>query len=277
MRLFVTGGTGFIGSNFINAAMLSGHDVIALRRNNSKPRMKLINEPTWINGRMSDDLQEALSDCDVLVHLASTGVSPQLTTWGECFSVNVTDSLILFENAINAGIDKLLIAGTSLEYGRSALRFDNIPCDAPLEPIGPYANSRASSFIAYRGLAIDKKVKLMYLRIFQAFGDGQHNENLWPSLRISAMKGNNFSMTSGEQIRDFIHVGDVSEKFVNCISDFKNLSFGDVVVKNIGSGSPQTVREFAEYWWSYWNAKGDLLLGDVPYRKDEIMRLIPEI
>jgi len=211
------------------------------------------------------------------VHFASAGVSPQLTTWKECFSVNVTDSIVLFENAINAGIDNFLIAGTSLEYGKSASQFDTIPVDAPLKPVGPYANSRASSFMAYHGLAIDRNVKLMYLRVFQAFGYGQRDENLWPALRKSAQEGKDFSMTSGEQIRDFIHIDKVSEKFINCINDFKNMSSENVAVKNIGSGNPQTVRNFSEYWWSYWNARGELLIGDLPYRKDEIMRIFPEI
>jgi hypothetical protein len=48
-------------------------------------------------------------------------------------------------------------------------------------------------------------------------------------------------------------------------------------VRNVGSGRPQTVRQFAERWWREFGAQGKLLIGDLPYRSDEVMRYVPQL
>ena len=64
--------------------------------------------------------------------------------------------------------------------------------------------------------------------------------------------------------------------FTNALEhNFENCN--KVLVKNIGSGKPQTVYDFAQYWWKYWNATGELKFGAIPYRDNEIMRIVPEI
>jgi hypothetical protein len=46
---------------------------------------------------------------------------------------------------------------------------------------------------------------------------------------------------------------------------------------NIGTGKPQSLREFAEFWWEYWAANGELKFGEVSHRNNEVMRYVPEI
>jgi uncharacterized protein YbjT (DUF2867 family) len=70
MKLLVTGGTGCIGSHFLKAAMVAGHDVIALRRPGSVPVITLANEVRSLD----------LVGHEVLVHFSSQGVSSRSTT-----------------------------------------------------------------------------------------------------------------------------------------------------------------------------------------------------
>ena len=58
MKIFLTGGTGFIGSHFINAMHRDGHKVVALRRKGSKPRIKLDQEPKWIEGSLDNEFKK---------------------------------------------------------------------------------------------------------------------------------------------------------------------------------------------------------------------------
>ena len=276
MKLFVTGGTGFVGSRFIESAVKSDHEVIALRRPNGNVSKSKSGKINWVEGQLDGDYGEHLKSCDALVHFASAGVSPKPASWGLCFEENVINTLKLCKNAIDAGIDKLLIAGTCAEYGKSGLRYDAIPSNAPLEPIGPYASSKAASFVAIHGLAVERNIKLSYLRIFSAYGKGQYKDNLWPSLYESAISGNDYPMTMGEQIRDFISVEGVADEFVNSLL-FDKVMSGIPMIKNIGTGKPITVREFSEYWWKKWKAKGELQIGEVPYRKNEVMKYVPKI
>ena len=62
MKIFVTGGTGFIGSHFINQAHEAGHEVVALRRSpDSKPRTSLKQEPVWLDQPLSEVWEELLA------------------------------------------------------------------------------------------------------------------------------------------------------------------------------------------------------------------------
>jgi nucleoside-diphosphate-sugar epimerase len=276
MRLFVTGGTGFIGSYFLKDAISKGYEIIALKHPERLIKDKQLKKVVWIDGRLNGEYTDYLKHCDVLVHFASVGVSPQVATWGACFDENLINSMKLIDQALNCGIRQFLIAGTSLEYGRSGFKYDFIPPDAALEPIGPYACSKASFFMSISSLAIEKKIKLSYLRVFSTYGVGQYKGNLWPSLRSAALSGENFKMTQGEQIRDFISAEKVAEIFTEHLSFYK-VQDGKPNVKNIGSGEIQTVREFSEYWWNRWSAKGELKLGGLQYRKDEVMRYVPKL
>ena len=83
-------------------------------------------------------------------------------------------------------------------------------------------------------------------------------------------------MTEGEQIRDFINVVDVARGFVTEAESLMGVE-DSALVRNVGSGHPQTIRAFAEKWWDTWQASGKLIFGALPYREGEVMRYVPEI
>lgn len=68
MRIAVTGGTGFVGSHFIEAALAAGHDIRALTRRPQPDRAQI----TWIDGSLSDreSLRRLVDECDAVVHIA---------------------------------------------------------------------------------------------------------------------------------------------------------------------------------------------------------------
>ncbi len=275
MKLIVTGGTGFIGSHFLNHAMRAGHEVVALRRSSgSQPRIRITDTPVWLNAAMHEVKEEDFRGVDALVHLAATGVNSQQAAWSELFRVNVEESLALWITAANAGIRRFVICGSSFEYGRSAERYSSIPTDAPLEPTNAYGASKAAATMAITALTAERELQTTILRPFQPFGEGEAEERFWPSLRRAATAGNDFPMTKGEQIRDFIPVEEVAAKLLR-VCERQDLVPGKPFIENVGTGRPQSLREFAEHWWRRWGGKGSLLLGAVPYRQCEVMRYVP--
>ena len=90
----------------------------------------------------------------------------------------------------------------------------SIPPEAPLEPNGPYAASKAAQSIAASALCREKGINLAILRLFTVFGEGQNPVNLWPSLKRAAPP---LPMTPGEQIRDFIPVEQVAHAFLKAL------------------------------------------------------------
>ena len=276
MKIFLTGGTGFIGSHFVNAAHQAGYDIVAIRKHGSTPRVKLEKEPNWVNGCLDDNFSKKMENCDILVHFAAHSSNPPYDSTEKCLYWNFTSTLQLFNQAEKSGIKKFIVAGSCFEYGLSGEEYEFIPTSAALKPINSYPVSKAALSTALYGWTIEKKVQLQILRIFQVFGEGELEDRLWPSLKKSALKGEDYPMTKGEQVRDFIHVEKVVSKFLDALK-FNNLENGIPRISNIGSGMPMSVLEFSKYWWNKWEAKGKLKVGSVPYRENEIMRFVPEV
>lgn len=276
MRILVTGATGFIGSHFVNAATSAGHDVLALRRPGSTPRVPASGDMRWLDKPLADVEAADCEGGDALVHFAATGVSPASATWNGCFQVNVTDSLAAWTAALRGGVRRFVICGSCFEYGASGPRYHAIPPTAPLEPTGPYHASKAAATMAALGLAHHARVAVAVLRPFHVFGEGEEAERLWPSLRVAALSGADYPMTPGEQVRDFVPVEDVAATFLDvCVN--RPLEPGRPEVHNVGTGRPVTILAFAQHWWRTWGARGRLLPGAIGYRAGEVMRYAPEL
>lgn len=276
MRIFLTGGAGFIGSHVVKQALAAGHAVTALRLPGEQPKVSLPAQPDWVEGNLASDWSAALAGCDMLIHLAAVGVSPQKATSEQMLQVNAVDSLQLASRAVALGLKRLIICGSCFEYGRSGERYEFIPPDAPLEPTTAYGASKAAATMMMWALSAEKKVELLVLRPFHVYGEGQHASNFWPALRAAALGGQDFSMSKGEQVRDFIPVEQVAAAFVSAVTR-TDLRPGQPKIENLGTGQPQTIRHLAEYWWQTWKATGKLLVGTQPYRENEVMRYVPLI
>lgn len=277
MRIFITGATGFIGSHVLASALTSGHQVCALRRTpESRPMINLPREPNWITGSLGTLTPDQIAGSDVVIHLATAGVSPKRVTWGELLASNVAGSLKVLECGQEAGVCRFVVGGTSHEYGQSASRFNPIPANAPLEPVNSYGASKAAAFQLMRCFAIDEKLELFYGRIFSAYGDGQFSENFWPSLKRAALSGEDFPMTSGVQISDFTPVAEVASHLLAGCSR-SDIEAGVPFVVNIGSGNSKSLLAFAESEWRRLEAKGDLLPGKIPDRCNQINQYVPDL
>jgi nucleoside-diphosphate-sugar epimerase len=276
MRLFITGGTGFLGSHFIEQSLDAGHDVCALRRHGASARIHLKNEPHWLDKGMDEIACRDMEGCDALIHFASHGVSPQKTDWESAMNTNVFLSTRLVQRAMEVRVPKILVCGSCFEFGRSAENYQFIPPDAPLKPIGPYASSKAAFSMVAESMAQTSDSEFVLLRPFHFYGNGQHEQNFWPSLRKAALSGGDFEMTRGEQIRNFQPVEQTAASFLKALDRWPGRK-GRMFVANLGNEISTTLARFAQECWDQWDAKGRLRLGAIPYRPDEIMRYTPQL
>ncbi len=274
MKVFVTGGTGFVGTHFLSHALAAGHEVSALRRPGSRTRLPLIQEPRWLNGGMDQDWQAELAGQDVWVHLAAHTANPPYADLAVCLHWNLTVPLVLAEQARRAGVGRFVVAGSFFEYGQVPADMDAVSEDAPLAPNNAYATSKAAASIAFMGWARQEGLRLRLMRIFHVFGPGEPSTRFWPSLQRAALSGADFPMSAGEQVRDFVPVELVAQRLVEGL-DLDDVQPGTPVIEHIGSGRAQTLLDFAQHWWQEWGAAGCLRPGERPYREGEIMRLVP--
>ncbi len=272
MKLFVTGGTGFVGSHFLKLALDQGHEVLALRRTGSKPRIPLRGQLIWVDGALDGDYRDRLGGVDVLVHLASHTPNPPYDTLDQCLYWNVFASMQLARQAADQGVKNFIVAGSCFEYGRAADIGKDVDVETPLEPLCSYPTSKAAASVAFLGWARECHIHLKLLRIFQVYGEGELATRLWPSLRDAALAGQDFPMSGGEQVRDFISVEEVARQFVREL-DFSDTLPGQPLVRHVATGQSQTLLCFVQQWWRHWGGTGQIVVGAIPYRKNEIMRI----
>lgn len=228
----------------------------------------------WHDYDSLSSLRNIWPEVNALVHFLAKGVTPQKVGWREAFSINLQLSAEIWQQAIEGGVKRFVIAGSSSEYGGSCEIYDPVPPNAPLEPIGPYACSKASSSLLARSLAIQHDLQLAYIRSFNLYGEGQFEGNFWPSLRRAALAGEDFLMTAGTQVRDFSRVEDAAAFFHYIAADYV-LAPGKPLLVNYGSGQPKTLLQYAKHWWNDFGAKGALLPAALPSRPNEPPRIIP--
>ncbi len=266
MKIFLTGGTGFIGSYVLRDALAAGYEVVALRRSTSSLSIHpLPSEPQWIERDLLALVPNDLHGCSAVVHLASAGVSPQQVSWHELVQVNVMGAAHLIGIARQAGVKRVVVSGTCHEYGSSAIRIKDITSDAPLEPLTLYGASKAASFHLLSAYARSQGMELYYARISNVYGEGQYEKNFWPSLQAAARQGADFPMTTGDQLCDFVSVEKVAESLLAACTQ-PLAGNGDPVVENIRSGRPQSLLSFAQQEWKKSGAVGKLLPGALPPR-----------
>lgn len=273
--ILLTGGTGFIGSHLLAELLQAGHEVVAVRRPGSKPVIPLQQQPIWLERSLLQLTANDLMQVEVVIHLASAGVSPKQACWQELEQINVAAGLHLIQLAHQVGVRRFVAAGTCFEYGSEADAWDRIPPGAHLRPTTPYGASKAAGFLMLHAFATAHSIKLFYGRIFSTYGEGQFSGNLWPSLRQAALAGNDFPMTEGEQIRDFIAVEAVS-RHLRIATERCDLQPYQPLVVNIGSGQGQRVVDFARQQWQLMGATGSLKPGATPCRPCQLGRLVAD-
>ena len=277
MNVFVTGATGFIGSHFIRLLTNEGHSVKALRRSKlSQTRIFLDVQPDWTESSLDCLSSSHFEGIDVLVHLAAHSANYPYDTLQQCLRWNLSAPLKVFETACKVGVTKYLAVGSCFEYGLSSYNYQFIPASAPLLPVQTYPASKAAASTTFIQWAFTKGVSLTIARPFQVYGEGEVASRLWPTLINFSRSGRDLPLTFGEQIRDFVHVTDLSKMLLNELYQLINQP-DQIKIMNLGSGRPRTIRDFAEKIWADNNAAGSLRFGELDYRENELMRCVPDL
>ncbi|TAN43556.1 MAG: dTDP-glucose 4,6-dehydratase [Nitrospirae bacterium] len=215
MRILVTGGAGFIGSNFIRQMLAEHpeHEVLNLDSltyaGNLENLQGLETEPRYafVRGDICDqDLLKGLT-FDAIIHFAAEShVDRSILDSSPFLQTNITGTKNLLELA-RARRCRMLHVSTDEVYGSIAEgQFTEM---SPLSPNSPYAASKASSDLFARAYHETYGVDVVITRCSNNYGPYQFPEKLIPLMIANALAGKSLPVYGdGKNVRDWIHVAD---------------------------------------------------------------------
>lgn len=247
-HVFVTGATGFIGRHLVNALVLHGADVHALRRTRRDLTPSEAEEPansrvTQHNGDLlePEQLTRTLLEIspDTVFHLAAYGARPGERDADQMFAVNVAGAINLWRS-LPPSVIRVVAAGTSREYARASRAvFERDPCG----PVSLYPATKHAGVTLLGALAAQEQRAVTVLRLFGAYGPGDTSERIIPFTIARLLAGESVPLTSGRQRYDFAYVDDHVSAFV--LAATAPYASG-LRIYNIGSGVPCALREAVE-------------------------------
>lgn len=252
MKILVTGGAGFIGSNFVKRQLkenpLGISEIIVLDKltyagnlgNFAQKERELFE---FIEGDICDvAVTEAIiKKVDHIVNFAAEShVDRSLVNASSFVTSNILGTQVLLENSRRHGIEKFVQVSTDEVYGSIAAgSWDE---DFPLLPNSPYSASKASADLLVRSYQKTFGLNTNVTRCSNNFGPYQYPEKLIPLFVTNLIQNKKVPMYgSGSNIREWIHVEDHCRGIELVISNGKS---GEIY--NIGSGNEMTNLELAK-------------------------------
>ena len=255
MRIFVTGGAGYIGSVCTEQLLNEGHEVAMFDNLSEGHRDAVDPRARFIEGDLADreQIETALSSSrpDAVMHFAANAlVGESMHNPSKYFRNNISNGLNLLDAMIAAGVRRMVFSSTCAIFGPP----DRLPIDetASPRPISPYGESKLTFEKLLRWYDEIYGVKFVCLRYFNASGatekfgeDHRPETHLIPAVLKVALGqrpnleiyGTDYETPDGTCIRDYIHIVDLAQAHILALGTTSSGSY------NLGTGGGSSVRE----------------------------------
>jgi UDP-glucose 4-epimerase len=248
MNFLITGAAGFLGSALANQLAREGHQVRGLDDLSTGDPRVLSPDVHFTRGDVNDrpKLWTLLQEVDCVYHLAARVSVPESVLYPrEYNAVNVGGTVSMMEAMRDVGVRRVILASSGAVYGdqgEQPLRETAIP-----DPHSPYAVSKVSAEHYIRTIGKLWGMETVCLRIFNAYGPGQHlppsHPPVVPHFLRQALRGGTLVVHGdGTQTRDYVYVDDVVSAMV-AASTAPNVNG---LVINVGSGTETSIRELVK-------------------------------
>jgi dTDP-glucose 4,6-dehydratase len=216
MRLLVTGGAGFIGSNFVHHRLENRpeDEIVVLDKLTYAGRFENLaglpeDRLTFVRGDICDreTAHRAVDGCDAVVNFAAEShVDRSIDSPGEFINTDVFGTYVLLEAARDAGIRHLQIS-TDEVYG--SIDEGSFTESSPLDPSSPYSASKAGGDLIVSAFKQTFGIDSLVVRASNNYGPHQHPEKLIPLVVLNALHGDPIPVYGdGMQVRNWLFVRD---------------------------------------------------------------------
>ena len=284
--ILITGVCGFTGKHFVDYIKDLGLDIniigidVKKSKLNSKRHFRFIKCDLLDKKRISSIVRKICPD--YIFHFAGVNFS---NNYKRLLDYNVIATLNLLDAAVKnktKSTPRILIVGSSAEYGITPLNKQPIIESIALRPVTPYGVSKASQDLLSLQYYFQHGLHIVLARPFNIIGPGQPSRFICGSLvgQIKNMQSNKTSRLIVGNLhtkRDFVDIRDVVKVYWMLLRTKKNIS-GEVF--NIGSGKAYSIREIVEMLLSYCSftvkikQKREIIrLNDIPYQRASIAKI----
>lgn len=267
-RLFLIGGSGFIGKNFVDVYDKK-YEIYVFDRYIDEDFFHHYNAKTCRIDLVSDAIPDGYPTPDYIVNLSSiVNTSDDLTLFDQLISSNLKVLLNLYEQYKTCDTLKLFVQfGSSEEYGAIATPFRE---ETREEPSTPYALVKQlvvnTSMMLYRNF----KFPIMAVRPGNLFGKYQNTKRFIPYIITQLSKNEPLNVSKCEQKRDFMYIND----FVKCLNKLlENHEKAKGEIVNISTGQSVSLRMLIDACRNTIGSQSIVNYGAVPYKANEIMDL----
>jgi nucleoside-diphosphate-sugar epimerase len=268
MKIFVTGGTGFIGSHICRALIQAGHFIICLKRKASSLDrcMDFRGRVQWVDHDSAGwDEAIAASKPQTVIHCAWAGVTAvERDNWiiqGE----NIALFVELMRVAEAAGAKQIIAFGSQAEYGLIQGRVNE---EHPCRPTTAYGIAKLACLAMLEGAARQRQMSHAWLRLFSIYGPGQGAQWFIPGLIRQMKLGQPPRLTGCEQRYDYLHVRDLALAVLAVLR-----RPGKSGVFNVSSNTSLPLKQLVEVIQEYAGGRVAPVFGALPYRPGQSMHM----
>ena len=217
-RLLVTGGCGFIGSNFIRRRSARTDDTIVnldalTYAGNQANLQELVGNARYrfIHGRIEDPVvvKDAITDVDAVIHFAAEShVDRSIDNAAPFITTNVLGTQVLLDAARRAGVKRFVHVSTDEVYGALG-KEGKFTETTPFRPRSPYAASKAAGDLLAQAYWETYRLPVMVVRPSNNYGPYQFPEKFIPVMVTNLKEDRRIPVYGrGENVRDWLHVDD---------------------------------------------------------------------
>ena len=304
MKILITGGAGFIGSEIVNTLSMPAESIVVLdalteqihgkKSEESYLYKKIADKCQFIKGDIRDyeTVKESIKDCDCIIHLAAeTGTGQSMYQINQYNEVNIMGTSNIFQaiSSTNVKIKKIILASSRSVYGEGKYECPvhgviypearRVSEDSKINPNSLYAFTKYTQEKMVETMCKAMNINYTIFRFQNVYGVGQSLKNpytgilsIFSTLLLENKQINVFE--DGLESRDFINVKDIAEAVIRALDDDR--TNGEII--NLGSGVGTSVLAIAETLKKMYGSSseicvtGDFRVGDIAHNIADIQK-----